>query len=123
VAISREVLQDLLKEYEKPEDLLRENGIPKEPTKAWVEQEAGSQRTRPPRIAGAVRARPFKPQNRHPLVRAIRIRGTIRQGAHSEQKNPTEEVWATGARENLTIAILSISRRRNRRFGGRPGGL
>lgn len=68
MAISREVLQELPKEYENPEDLLGENGIPKEPTKARVEQEAGSQRTRPPRIAGAVGARPFKPQNRHPCA-------------------------------------------------------
>jgi len=45
VAISQEVLQELLKEYKNPEDLLGENGILKELTKALVESALGAELT------------------------------------------------------------------------------
>jgi putative transposase len=45
VAISQEVLQELLKEYKNPEDLLGENGILKELTKALVESALGAEVT------------------------------------------------------------------------------
>lgn len=45
MAISKEVLQELLKEYKNPEDLLGENGILKELTKALVESALGAELT------------------------------------------------------------------------------
>ena len=45
MAISKEVLQELLKEYQNPEDLLGENGILKELTKALVESALGAELT------------------------------------------------------------------------------
>ena len=45
MAISKEVLQEFLKEYKSPEDLLGENGILKELTKALVESALGAELT------------------------------------------------------------------------------
>lgn len=45
MAISKEVLQELMKEYKSPEDLLGEEGILKELTKALVESALGSELT------------------------------------------------------------------------------
>ena len=45
MAISKEVLQELLKEYKNPEDLLGENGILKGLTKALMENALGSELT------------------------------------------------------------------------------
>jgi putative transposase len=45
VAISKEVLQELMKEYKSPEDLLGKQGILKELTKALVESALGSELT------------------------------------------------------------------------------
>lgn len=45
MAISKEVLRELLKDYKNPEDLLGENGILKELTKALVENALGAELT------------------------------------------------------------------------------
>ncbi len=45
MAIPKELLQQLLKDYKSPEDLLGENGILKEPTKGLVEATLGAELT------------------------------------------------------------------------------